>query len=253
MAMLDKGASGSMHLQWGKSIAATLNAHGRYNYLLNEKARALIAKEQADLVQLLTTLGISVGAYRAFVEGAFIDVRAGERVADFLVDVAQTQAKATVTPVKAEVDAVLNGGAVSIWAGKPLSRILAAGRRATIQYAQLAAAKIRSLPAKDVFSFKDTIAAVLEKAGGLLEQLVDEESGTIEPKRLPLRTKVEGDVFALRDFLTKMNGRLIQELDQAFVDSLYPVLRRDNQALAEPIDEEVDASAPAPTPTEPTA
>ena len=41
---------------------------------------------------------------------------------------------------------------------------------------------------------------------------MSEERFQIEPQRLPLRSAMEGDIYALRDFLTKMNGRLVQEL-----------------------------------------
>lgn len=88
------------------------------------------------------------------------------------------------------------------------------------------------------------MASAIEKGTALLESFVGHERDHIEPKRLPLRSAMEGDVFALRDFLTKMNGRLVQGLSQAFVDSLYPELRPDKKAVAEPIDEEVDPAAP---------
>jgi len=253
MAFLDKGASGTMHRQWGKQIGATLKAHEKHNYLLSDTARALIAKERADLDLKLVRLDGSVTGYRAFVENAFIEVRANQRVADFLVDTAQTNAKAAVLPVKAEVDAVLPAGAVSIWSGQPLSRILRAGRQATIRFGNMTASKVRSLPGKDMFAFKEVIASAIEKGTALLESFVAEERDQIEPKRLPLRSAMEGDIFALRDFLTKMNGRLLQELSQAFVDSLYPDLRPDQKAMGEPIDEEVDAASPPPAPpAEPT-
>ncbi|MFO0745423.1 MAG: hypothetical protein U1F43_07090 [Myxococcota bacterium] len=243
MAMLDKGASGAMHLQWGKLISATMKAHEQHNYLLSDGLRATVARERAALEKVLGELGVSVGAYRAFVEGAFIEIRANQRVADYLVDRGQVAAKSAVSVVKADVDAVLPGGAVSIWSGKPISRILRAGRVATVDAAEKAAAKVRSLPVRDLFAFREPIALALEKAASLLDGFVAHERDVIEPQRLPLRSTVEGRVFALREFLVKMNARIIQDGDQAFVDSLYPDLRRDQKGLAEPVDDTGEASA----------
>lgn len=240
MAMLDKGASGLMHLQWGKLVAATMKAHEQHNYRLADGLRAALGRERTTLDARLADLGVSVGAYRAFVEGAFIESRANQRVADYLVDREQVAAKAAVTVVKDAVDAVLPGGAVSIWAGRPLSRILRAGRMASVDFAEKAAAKLRSLPVRDLFAFRDPVAAALEKAAGLLDGFVAHERDVVEPQRLPLRSAMEASVFALRAFLAKMNARLLQDSDPAFVDSLYPDLRRDGKGFAEPIDDEAE-------------
>lgn len=242
MAMLDKGASGRLHLAWVGRIHAIARAHLEINHELDAAQRAALEQELTQLGARVTPLAASVGAYRTFLETAFTEVRAKERVADFLIDQAQRRAAAQVKPVKADVDAALPGGAAGIFSNKPLSRILDAGRQATVRFARTAASKLRSLPDKALFAFAATAASALEGGADLLETWHRKEIEDVEAQRLPLRSAVERDVAALREQLVQMNGRLRTHFAQAFIDSLYPELARNNTRLAEPDDE--DDTAP---------
>lgn len=255
MAMLDKGASGRLHLMWSGRVEATGRAHLEINHEIDAAARAALEREMNDLGSVRARLATSTAAYREFLEHAFVAVRAKQRVADYLVDQAQTRTHAQVKTVKGDVDGVLPGGAASLLSGKPLSKILAAGRQATIKFALTTAAKLRALPDRPVFVFKTTAAEGLEKGAELLTQWLRHETEDVEAQRLPLRSAVERDVAALRELLAQMNGRLRSHFSQAFINSLYPELARNNTRLAEPDDEdetpaESDAMTAGTAPTE---
>ncbi len=241
-AMLDRGASGRMHQRWAQAIEATIQAHLAINDRLEAAAKAALESESLALTDRITRLVTAVAPYRNFLETALVRIRAKQRVADFLVDESQRVTAGAAAGLRSELQRALPGGLAGIWQGKPIARMIGAGRDATIDFARKAAARLGALPDSKLFAFKASAIDGLERAADLLERFVTEERERIQPQRLPLKAAVEREVFALRDFLAQMNGRLRGYFPQPFIDSLYPELAAKNRALAETDDDDEDTT-----------
>jgi hypothetical protein len=246
-AKLSKNASGARHLRWAREILATERAHLEHDYLLSADQKTALASEVATLGGLVDALAGRVVPYRAFIEGAYVDLRARQRVADFLCDEAQREADGRLRPRKKDIDGALPGGYAAILSKTPLSRVLRAGREKTVELARSAALKIKSLP-ESIPATKE-LADALDKAAALLDSFHKEETNVLDPQREPLKIEVHKAVFELRDGLEKMDGRLRTHFSQDFIDSLYPELSRKGTVVAGETDEEDDDSAP-PDPSE---
>jgi hypothetical protein len=241
-AKLSKNASGARHLRWAREILATERAHLEHNHHMSAEQKAALASEVALLGGLVDTLNARVTPYRAFLEGAYVDLRARQRVADFLCDEAQREADGRLRPRRKDIDSALPGGYASILSKTPLSRVLRAGREKTVELARSAALKIKSLPAS-IQGTKD-LAEALGNAAALLDSFNKEENHVLDPQREPLKVEVQKAVYELRDGLEKMDGRLRTHFSQDFIDSLYPELSRKGTVVAGEDDEEDDDTAP---------
>src|SRR4051812_8421123 len=125
---LSKNASGARHLRWSREILATERAHLDHNYLMSSDQKAALASEVAIVGGLVEALAGHVVPYRSFIEGAYVDLRARQRVADSLCDEAQRETDGRLRPRRKDIDAALPGGYASILSKAPLSRVLRAGR-----------------------------------------------------------------------------------------------------------------------------
>jgi hypothetical protein len=250
VARLTKTASGGRHLRWAREVLSTGRAHLDHNYLLGAEQKAALSTEMVALGGLVEGLSGRVVPYRAFVEGAYVSLRAQQRVGDFLCDEAQREAEGRLRPRKKDIDGMLPGGYVSILSKTPLSRVLRAGREKTVEFARTAALKIRSLPAS--IGAAGELADGLERAATVLASFNKEETDVLDPQRAPLKMAVQKAVYDLREGLEKMDGRLRTHFSQDFIDSLYPELSRKGTVVAAE-DEEEDDDAAAPEPAEPPA
>jgi hypothetical protein len=66
----------------------------------------------------------------------------------------------------------------------------------------------------------------------------------MEAQRQPLRSAVNKAVYALREELEQMDGRLRSHFTADFINSLYPELARRGTVVADAEDEDDDTSAP---------
>jgi hypothetical protein len=242
VAKLSKSASGARHLRWAREILATERAHLDHTDSLNASQKAALASESATLSGLVDALAARVVPYRSFIEGAYVDLRARQRVADFLCDEAQREAEGRLRPRRKDIDGALPGGYASILSKTPLSRVLRAGREKTVEFARSAALKIKSLPAS--IAGTNELAGALDKAAALLDTFNKEETNVLDPQREPLKVEMQKAVFELRDGLEKMDGRLRTHFYQDFTDSLYPELSRKGTVVAGEGDEQDDDTAP---------
>jgi hypothetical protein len=244
-AKLTATASGTRHVRWARAILATADAHLQHNYLLTPDQQSALTAELGVVRPLFDDLVAKVGPFRAFVETAYIDVRAKQRVADYLCDEAQRGADGGLRPRRKDVDDALKkeGGFAAILSKTPLSRVLHAGREKTVQFARTAATLIGSLP--KAITVKDDLANALTRAADLLHGFNREQDDVIEPQRLPLRQAVNASIRELREGLEKMDGRLRTHFAQDFIDSLYPELNKKGTAVAAEEDEAEDDAAPA--------
>lgn len=241
---LSKDASGLRHVRWAREIVATARAHQQNNYLLTPAQKTALDAEIAIVQPLLDELVARVEPYRAFIEHAYVDIRAKQRVADFLCDEAQREADGRLRPRRKDIDEALkgSGGFSAILSKSPLSRVLRAGREKTVQFARTAATLIASLPASIPATAE--LSGALTKAADMLHGFHKEQDEQIDPQRVPLRAAVVKAVYELREGLEKMDGRLRTHFSQDFIDSLYPELSRKGTAVAAEDDGEDDDAAP---------
>lgn len=243
MAKLARNASGQKHLRWVREINATAKAHQQHNYLLTDPQRKALTAEMKVLDPFVAALDKSVGPYRDFIDHAHIEVRARQRVGDFLCDEGQRESNGRLRARKKDIDKFLSsqGGFAAITSKTSLSRVLNAGRAATVRFAETAASLIRGLPA--ALGPVDELADALDRAAALLEGF-NKEADDLEGKRLPLRMAVQRAVFELREALDQMDGRLRTHFSQEFIDSLYPELTNKGTSVADEPDEEDDNAGP---------
>jgi hypothetical protein len=245
VAKLASNASGTRHVRWARAILATADAHLQHNYLLTPDQRGALGAELSVVRPLFDALVAKVAPYRDFVELAYVDVRAKQRVADYLCDEAQRNADGGLRPRRKDIDDALkkDGGFAAILSKSPLSRVLRAGREKTVQFARTAATLIGSLP--KTIPAKDDLSTALTRAADLLHGFNQEQDEVIEPQRLPLRSAVNAAIYELREGLEKMDGRLRTHFAQDFIDSLYPELNKKGTAVASEEDETEDDAAPS--------
>ena len=245
VAKLSATAAGTRQVRWARAVLATADAHLQHNYLLTPEQKNALTVELGVVRPLFDDLVAKVGPYRAFVETAYVEVRAKQRVADYLCDEAERDADGNLRPRRKDVDEALKkeGGFAAILSRTPLSRVLRAGREKTVAYARTAAALIASLPS--TIKGKDDLSTALTRAADLLHGFNQEQDQGIEPQRLPLRQAVNAAIRELREGLEKMDGRLRTHFSQDFIDSLYPELNKKGTAVASEEDEAEDDAAPA--------
>lgn len=245
MQRLDRRASGTQHVRWSRSILATLGGHERVSQMpkftdyLSDKQKASIAREKAALAGLVEGLVAAVNPYRTFLDTAFLDVRASQRVADYLCDDEQNAVEG-LAPKKAEIQSYITGGLKAVRGGAVLSKVLRAGREATRDFARGAANLLRLLPA-DKFPAVESLVTRLSDRADLMQQFLDEEDKDIEQRRAPLRTNVTKAINELREGLEQMDARLRADFSAAFIDSLYPQLDAGATRVSDAPDEDEDA------------
>ena len=240
MEKLSRSSSGVRHLRWGREILATMRAQDAVNARLPEAQKTVLQGEITKVAARVDTLAKAVGPYRDFIDSAHVDVRAKQRVANYLCDEAQRDADSGLKRYKHDIDTILPGGFSAILAKTPLSRVLKAGHEKTVEFAERAAGMVRSLPAS--IPGTGAIADTLEKAAELLRGF-NEEARKIEEQRQPLKAAVNKAIFELREELDQVDGRLRSSFSQLFIDSLYPELTRKGSTVADEDDEDDDTSA----------
>ncbi len=239
MAKLTRSASGERHLRWAREILASGVAHQQHNYLLTAAQQDALISESARIQACVTNLENAVGPYRDFVGHAHVDVRARQRVANFLCDEAQRQAEGSLRPYRSEIAKIIVGGYSAVLSKLPLSRVLRAGHVKTADLAESASSLLQTLP--DKIPGVPPLAAGLDKAAALLRGFI-KEADNLEKQRLPLRSAVQKAIFELREELEQMDGRLRSHFTQEFIDSLYPELNRKATAVVDEQDEDDDTS-----------
>jgi hypothetical protein len=238
---LSRSASGTRHARWVREILATGKAHLAHNYLLTDAQKKALGDEVPILEADLTALLGAVGPYRDFIDHAHVDARANQRVGDFLCDEAQRHTDGRMRPRKKDIDVILPGGFSALFLKLPLSRILKAGRDKTAEAAEKVAGLVRTLPS--TIPFTGECADGLDKAAGVLRSF-NKAAALIEADRTPLRSAVQKAIFAVRESLDQMDGRLRTHFSQEFIDSLYPELTKKGTIVADEEDEDDDTSAP---------
>ncbi|MDI1445268.1 hypothetical protein [Polyangium sp. 6x1] len=241
MEKLARSASGARHVRWARELLASLHAHHAVNERLSEDQKKALAAEIGRLAPRVQSLGESVGLYRSFIDHAHVDIRARQRVANFLCDEAQRGADGALRPHRKEIDHILPGGYATILSKVSLSRVLRAGNEKTVTFAERAAGAIRSLPAK--IPGTAPLADALDQAAELLRSF-NKQSDALEDQRQPLRSSVQKNIFEIREELDQMDGRLRSHFSQDFIDSLYPELTKKGSAVADEDDEDDDTSGP---------
>ncbi len=239
MAKLTRSASGERHLRWAREILASGVAHQQHNYLLTAAQRDALSTESARIQACVTKLENAVGPYRDFVGHAHVEVRARQRVANFLCDEAQRKAEGSLRPYRTDIAKIIVGGYSTVLSKLPLSRVLRAGHVKTADLAENAAGLLRNLP--DKIPGVPPLADALDKAADLLRDFI-KQGDDLEKQRMPLRLAVQKAVFELREELEQMDGRLRSHFTQEFIDSLYPELNRKATAVADEQDEDDDTS-----------
>jgi len=238
-ARLRRDASGVAHVRWGGQILATIDAHARLNKRLDQAQRDELRKEGQLVAAKHETLCTATNAYRAFNDGAYTKSRAEIAVGDYLCDEAQKAVDAHARLHRETVERALPGGMRHIRGELALSQILRVGAERTAQLAVEVAAMVRGLPAS--VPGTAALADALQEAGGMLQGLVDRQRKEIDPQRVPLRSAVERGIFELREALEQMDGRLRTHFTEAFIDSLYPEIKRGSAAQD---DEDEDGADP---------
>lgn len=251
MQRLDKRASGTQHVRWSRSILASLAGHERVSAMpkfadyLSDKQKQAIAREKAGLDALVATLIAAVDPYRKFLDTAFLEVRAAQRVADYLCDEEQ-RAVEGLSPKRTEIEDYITGGLKAVRGNQVLSRVLRAGREATRDFARGAANLLRLLPVER-FPAVETLATRLTDRADLMQQFLEEEDKDVALRRAPLRVAVTAAMNALREGLEQMDARLRADFSPAFIDSLYPQLdSKDSRVDDAPDEEDDEARVPGP-------
>ncbi|NUN13809.1 MAG: hypothetical protein HUU55_09240 [Myxococcales bacterium] len=237
---LTKHASGQRHLRWGREVLASIHAHIKLNHELTEPQIHVLNAEKATWSALVSELEAAVVPYRQYLDTAYIDNRAEQRVGDYLCDTAIQHADGAFRHLKEDVAAHLPGGFSSILSNLALSRILSAGRAKTVELTRNAALLIESLPGS--FVAAQSIAAKLNKAADSLAAANEHRAEVIDPQRKPLRLRVERAVMDLREGSEQMDGRLRSHFPGRFIDSLYPELNRNQSQVPDDETDETDLS-----------
>lgn len=245
MEKLSRAASGARHHRWATEILGAIDAHREVNYLLSADQVAVLAAEKTKIEGRLTALHNAVVPYRNFIDQAHVQIRAKQRIANYLCDEAQRNADGALRPHRREIDTIIPGGYATILSNTQLSRIVRMGHEKTAQMAEIAASAIRTLPSK--IPGTAALADSLEKAAALLQGFV-KDGETVETQRYPLRAAVNKAIYELREELDQMDGRLRSHFSAAFIDSLYPELARRGSAVADDADEDDDTTEPPTTP-----
>jgi hypothetical protein len=243
MAKLLRAASGERHLRWSKEVHATMEAHLRMNPDLSPTQRDALRAEWEVLGERITGLSAAVLPYRAFVEGAYTQVRAKQRVGNFLCDEVAREVDGTLRHKRADLQRALPGAWEQMFAGQPLSHALRQGHERTAQMMTAMVGVLGSvaLPGVDL----EGLAQRAASRGALLDEANRELALEIDPQRAPLRLAVERAIFALREHLEQSDGRLRTHFPSAFIDSLYPELGSARTHVLDDADEDDDNSAQA--------
>jgi hypothetical protein len=241
MEKLSRSASGTRHVRWVREILASLVAHHEINDLLSDAQKTVLDAEIKRVGPRLEALADAVSPYRHFIDNAHVEVRAKQRVANFLCDEAQRSADGALRPHRRDIDTIVAGGYAMILSKTPLSRVLRVGHEKTAEFAERAASMIRTLPAK--IPGTNLLADALEKRADQLRGFVAQATA-LEAQRQPLRSAVHKAIYELREELEQMDGRLRSYFSADFIDSLYPELSRSKSAVTDESDEDDDTSVP---------
>jgi len=241
MDFIERRASGTRHLRWLKAILVTGRAHLKLNRYLTEKQKAALTEALARIEAEIARLAAANAPYRAFVDGAYTESRASQRVANYLCDVPLEEATSTVRGKRRDAEAVVPGILARLTAKLPLSRALRLGHERTVEVVRGAADAIALLPA-DQFAFAAPMEKSLDAAADLLAGLIQQQKDEIDPKRAPLRNAVEKAIIDARETLQQVNGQLRSHFPASFIDSLYPELEKGGTTGA---DDEDDDAPPA--------
>ena len=243
---LNRRASGGRHLQWALEIQATMEAHLAINDTFTEGQRQALEAEAAVLSERIEALGEAVEVYQTFLNTAYRAIRSKQRVADFLCDKAMIETQARLKPRQVDINDILPGGFARIFSGLSLSRILNSGTETTVTLVRTASQIIESLPER--IQGRAEIAERLKVVSDLLDGFNTERADTIDPRRAPLRLAVEKATFDLREALEQIDGRLRTPFGRAFIDSLYPDLRRRPNRSEDDQDPLLEDNSDDPTP-----
>ena len=241
MEKLSRAASGARHHRWAIDILAAMGAHCEANYLLTPQQVDALVAERTRLEARIVVLRNAVVPYRQFVEQAHVQIRAKQRIANYVCDEAQRTADGGLRPHRREIEAIVPGGVGAIFSNMPLSRVLRMGHERTAQVAEVTASTIRTLPSKIPGTV--VLADALDKAALLLRDFI-KGGEAVEAQRYPLRSAVHKAIYELREELDQMDGRLRSHFSAAFIDSLYPELSNRAAAVADEADEDDDTTEP---------
>ena len=222
MAKILRTASGMRHLDWGRDVFASMNAHIEINYTLSELQQQRLVAERDVLGALLLSLESAVFPYRAWLDGADTQIRAKQRVGKYLCGAALSHAEAAARPLKKDLDHAVPGFWGRFLSAHSISELRHLGRESIVRACEAAASTLRSVPA-----FLGTFGAAADardKAAGVLDLLNVSYRDDLTPQREPLKAAVLKAVSELHEGLEQMDGRLRSYFPQAFIDSLYPEL-----------------------------
>ena len=159
---------------------------------------------------------------------------------------AMIETQARLKPRQVDINDILPGGFARIFSGLSLSRILNSGTETTVTLVRTASQIIESLPER--IQGRAEIAERLKVVSDLLDGFNTERADTIDPRRAPLRLAVEKATFDLREALEQIDGRLRTPFGRAFIDSLYPDLRRRPNRSEDDQDPLLEDNSDDPTP-----
>lgn len=244
-ARLDRSASGARHARWVGEITITMRSHEKINIQLTPELKEILGKECTIVEARNTDLMNAVNPYRQFIESAFSQVRADQRVANFMCDEAMRETRGTLMVKRSEVDKALEGGLSGLFGSKGFAASLRAGHERTVEIVLNAGSKVGTLPPHILGPGKaEALADRLTTSGTRLRGCIDQMDREIEPKRRPLRAAVEIGIGRVREALEQMDGRLRSHFSAEFIESLYPQLSKGGKSVAADADEEDDDSDP---------
>lgn len=248
VARLDRGASGAKHARWLGEIIITVKSHEHINLSLSALQKEKLAEERVKLEERHAELVGAVTPYRAFIENAFTEVRAHQRVANYLCDEAMRETRGTLLIRRSDVERELEGGLSGLFGKQGFAASIRAGHARTVEIVMDGGSKVRTLPPNVLGPGKaEELAGKLEGTGQRLKGFNDQLENEIEPRRRPLRAAVEVAVGRTREALEQMDGRLRSHFSADFIESLYPQLAKGGRAVAADPDEEDDGSDPPET------
>ncbi|MBI5498102.1 MAG: hypothetical protein HY904_24075 [Deltaproteobacteria bacterium] len=222
--MLPKTASGKAHERFGVNTVATMRAHEQHNPRLTEPQRTALAAERERLGVPLRKLSEANVPYGAWLDSALLEVRAEQRVGDFLCDESQRDAVALARRYPKAV-ASLPGGQAALWTEKQPARTLRLGREATVDSTQHTARQLRLLDPQAVPGAPE-VAGTMDKSAGVLLGF-NEKADRIAAGPVPLKFAVDKAIVEFRGELELMKARLtLAGLSGPFIDSLFPELSK---------------------------
>ncbi|NUN12310.1 MAG: hypothetical protein HUU55_01595 [Myxococcales bacterium] len=241
-AKLAKNASGIRHLRWGREVLASLNSHLKLNYLLTPVQRQALQAETTIFGAYVAGLDATVTPYRSYLDTAYTEIRADQRVGDYLCDDSFRHADGGLKPYSEDIKSYISGGFPAILSNLVLSRVLSSGRVRTVELVRHAALLIGSLP--PAIPIAQSLSESLTKAANVLDDANKRRAELIDPQRKPLRFAMLRAVMDLREASEQMDGRLRTHFNARFIDSLYPELQSNRMTIVDDEEDEVDENGP---------